>query len=251
MSTGASTFGSARTCALLILCFGVGCGDDSGSDSSGVGSGAAGSGAFAGAAAGAAGSGDMGASGRSGRFGSFFGRRGSAGATGAAGSMNRGRGSGVTAGRGAAGSTSATAGRGPVGSPATGAAGSPPATGAAGAPGAPAGGATFTQVYALFTRTCSGVTCHVGATNGGGGNLPMLDRASAHRNLVGANSAICRGERRVVAGNPQRSQLLHTLAHTTLGSCTATPRMPLAVPKLPQADIDLVSAWISAGAPNN
>ena len=123
-------------------------------------------------------------------------------------------------------------------------------TGTVAGTGSTASGATFTAVYAIFTNRCAGTTCHVGANGNGGDGLNMNDKATAYRNLVGVNAGSCRGEKRVVAGNPDKSELYHSIAHTKLGSCSP-PQMPLALPLLPQAEIDTVASWIRGGAPNN
>jgi hypothetical protein len=113
-----------------------------------------------------------------------------------------------------------------------------------------AGGATFTAVYKIFMTSCSGTGCHVSATGAGG--LAMPDKMTAYMNLVGVNSTSCTGEKRVVAGDAAKSELVHALDHTAIGSCGArTPQMPDRKPKLPQADIDTVSAWVAAGAMND
>lgn len=154
---------------------------------------------------------------------------GQAGATGVAGSA-------AAAGGGAAGVMGAAgmAGSGAV----------------AGSGGSAAASATFTEVYALFTASCAGATCHV-ASNFPAGMLSMSDKATAYMNLVGVNASACPGEKRVVPGEPDKSELLHALAHTQIGDCADTPRMPDDQPQLPQSDIDLVSSWIMAGALNN
>jgi len=164
---------------------------------------------------------------------------------------------GHTASAGRTGSAGTTAGRtGVAGTTAgrTGPAGVTAGRTAAGAPSAAGteavGSASFAEVYTIISARCAGSTCHVGIAGAGGGNLAMNDRASAYKNLVGVNAAICRGEKRVVAGNPAKSELVHTLARTKLGTCS-TPQMPEALPKLAQAEIDKVIAWVSAGAPNN
>jgi hypothetical protein len=112
------------------------------------------------------------------------------------------------------------------------------------------GGATFTQVYAMFKTNCATSTCHGSATNPGD-MLSMKDQATAYMDLVGVASVSCTGEKRVVAGDPAKSELVHTLDRTMIGSCRNTPKMPDNKPKLGQADIDLVTSWIMAGAQNN
>lgn len=120
----------------------------------------------------------------------------------------------------------------------------------AGSSGSGAASATFTQVYALFKTSCAGATCHIGARSVGD-MLSFDDQATAYKGLVDAASVSCTGEKRVVAGDPNKSELVHTLQRTTIGSCVRTPRMPDNQPKLPQADIDRVVAWVMAGAPDN
>ncbi|HKP62207.1 MAG TPA: hypothetical protein VJV78_35990, partial [Polyangiales bacterium] len=109
---------------------------------------------------------------------------------------------------------------------------------------------TFTQVYALFMTSCAGSTCHVNATRAGD-MLVMNDKATAYKNLVGVNAVSCQGEKRVVAGDPNKSELVHALAHTQVGSCARTPRMPDNKPMLSAADIDKVKSWVQAGALDN
>jgi hypothetical protein len=159
------------------------------------------------------------------------GRGGSAGVFGAA--------SGTSAGRSGATGVSGVAGRAAAGSGMV----------SAGV-GSSVSSATFAQVYTIISNRCAGVTCHVSATTSTGGGLSMSDRATAYRNLVGANAGSCRGEKRVVASNPDKSELMHSLTHTKLGSCSP-PQMPLALPVLPQTELDTVDAWIRGGAPNN
>jgi hypothetical protein len=98
---------------------------------------------------------------------------------------------------------------------------------------------------------CSGASCHINATRAAGG-LSMADKMTAYMSLVGVNSSVCSGEKRVVAGDAAKSELVHTLTRTQIGTCTRTPKMPGGnKPMLAQADIDTVTAWIAAGAPNN
>lgn len=109
-------------------------------------------------------------------------------------------------------------------------------------------GSTFTEVYALFGDKCAGATCHVGAARAAAG-LDMPDRATAYMNLVDADSTACAGEKRVVAGEPDSSELIHTLKHTSIGMCARTPQMPAGNnPMLSSMEIDMVVSWIAAGA---
>ena len=128
-----------------------------------------------------------------------------------------------------------------------GSAGSSGSMSAAGSGGSSAAAATFTQVYALINTGCSGVACHVGASVAGG-MLAMPDKATAYKNLVGVDAAECRGEKRVVAGDPAKSELVASLKHTQVGSCTRTPQMPENKAQWKDSDIALVESWIQAGA---
>jgi hypothetical protein len=97
---------------------------------------------------------------------------------------------------------------------------------------------------------CSGNGCHLGTTRYGD-MLSFADKTSAYTNLVGVASVSCQGEKRVVASDPDKSELVHALEQTRIGNCTNTPRMPERKPKLKQSDIDIVSSWVKAGALNN
>lgn len=135
-----------------------------------------------------------------------------------------------------------------AGAPAAGAAAHAGQGGAAGGGNAGAGGmmatgATFTQVYAVFTAGCS---CH----GSGAGGLTMSSLASAYANLVGKAASACSAEQRVVTGDPDKSVLFHALARTDLGSCKV-PKMPAGGAMLSAGDLELVRSWIAAGALNN
>jgi hypothetical protein len=116
-----------------------------------------------------------------------------------------------------------------------------------GSGGSSAAAASFTQVYTMFKANCSGATCHLGTTNFGD-MLSFADQATAYMGLVKAASVSCSGEMRVVPGDSSKSELVNTLQHTRIGSCTRTPRMPDNLPQLQKSDIDLVVAWVQAGA---
>lgn len=69
-------------------------------------------------------------------------------------------------------------------------------------------------------------------------------------NLIGVESTLCPGQKRVVAGDPATRVLVHSVQHTPFGSCIAPP-MPNGRPMLSQAKVDLIRAWIVQGATNN
>lgn len=75
-----------------------------------------------------------------------------------------------------------------------------------------------------------------------------LDASVAYAQLVNVPSSGKAGAVRVVPGNPDGSYLIQKLEGRT---DIAGSRMPLGGPFLPQADIDVIRAWIAQGAPNN
>jgi hypothetical protein len=105
---------------------------------------------------------------------------------------------------------------------------------------------TFSNVYATFTRGCG---CHVKADKGG---LDMTSQESAYTSLVGVPSVACPAFERVTASDPEHSLLLQSLSHSAMGDCTP-PAMPkgTTATMMSADDLQLVEAWIAAGAPNN
>ncbi len=98
-------------------------------------------------------------------------------------------------------------------------------------------GPNFSEIQAgLFTPSCSG--CHGGANPSGGLNLEAV---SSYANLVGIDSMAAPGTQRVNAGNPDMSYLIQRLEGTS-GALMPPSGM------IPQADIDMVREWITAGA---
>jgi hypothetical protein len=105
---------------------------------------------------------------------------------------------------------------------------------------------TFRQAYAILSANCS--PCH---TSENDGSLDMSSRVLAYGNLVeqDAEGTACRGggRVRVVPGDAQASLLVQKLEGTQ--DCGA--RMPRGRTPLPEASIDLIKAWIEAGAAND
>ncbi len=108
--------------------------------------------------------------------------------------------------------------------------GTGPMGGAVGTGGAGGGGATFTQVYQMvLSVSCKGSSCHSPGTQGG-------------LNFSSQSSAYTTASNKVAAGNPNAS---------TLFTEVNTGKMPRGMPKLPAPMINLINAWIKAGALNN
>jgi hypothetical protein len=110
--------------------------------------------------------------------------------------------------------------------------------------------ATFENVYAtvFMGGGCVIPGCHSGATPQANFNLDMM---VAFEEMVGPDmmgtDTTCMGAKMVVPGNPGQSYLLTKLGgETELTICGGI--MPPAG-KLPQATLDLLEAWIMAGAP--
>lgn len=108
-------------------------------------------------------------------------------------------------------------------------------------------GATFSEVWSkTLEGRCAVPYCHDSGGNGWSG----ANKAAAHRTLVGVDSKSCAGQKRVVAGSPEKSLLVSAIAHTSLEGCKV-PAMPAGKPMLAQTEIDQVVSWIRAGAQDN
>ncbi|MEW6273375.1 MAG: hypothetical protein AB1689_29195, partial [Thermodesulfobacteriota bacterium] len=111
------------------------------------------------------------------------------------------------------------------------------------------GGPTFADVQdRIFTqRGCTLSTCHGEFASGGLDLRP----GSSHLELVDVTpqnpAAAAAGKKRVAPGDLDESFLSQKL-HADLAPGEGLP-MPLIGPLLPQAEVDLVDAWILAGAP--
>jgi hypothetical protein len=105
---------------------------------------------------------------------------------------------------------------------------------------------TFTEVYSeVLAPSCAFSSCHGPAS---AGYLGWSDAATAHAALVDQASAAASERVLVVPGDPESSYLLDKL----LGAegISGDP-MPPPVGGLDAAKIELVRAWIAAGAAND
>ncbi len=101
----------------------------------------------------------------------------------------------------------------------------------------------FQQIQdTIFTPICT--TCHIGA---GAPQGLRLDAANSFAMLVNVSSSEVQSLLRVNPGNPNASYLVQKLE----GTAASGSRMPLGGPFLSQTQVDLVRAWIAAGAPMN
>ncbi len=200
---------------------------------------------------------------------------GAAGAGIGGGGASGGAGLIATAGQGGAGAgamAGANAGEGGAAGGGAGRAGSGGVAGMSGAGGLPAGAGsagsgpdgppTFTRVWreVLVAKGCSGEFCHGGAQGG----LSLDSQADAYANLVDKPAAgpACgtSGKARVKSGDPMQSLLLQKMAGPT---APCGELMPIGVKYEPncismdpsvcttQRELQLVRAWILAGAKND
>ena len=116
---------------------------------------------------------------------------------------------------------------------------------AAGDGGASTAGARLSVVQqTLFDRHCV-TDCHelVNAAAG-----LQLVRGKSHSNLVQQPSHQIASRVRVVPGDPDRSYLVQKIIG---GAGMVGDRMPRLAPPRPRAEVDLLKAWITRGAPND
>jgi hypothetical protein len=103
------------------------------------------------------------------------------------------------------------------------------------------------SIQPIFNDKC--VACHQGASSISPGGL-SLEPNVAYSNLVNVKSTES-ALMRVSPGAPDKSYLIDKLKGTQSQAGGSGAQMPFGASPLPQAQIDLISQWISAGAPNN
>ncbi len=126
---------------------------------------------------------------------------------------------------------------------------------------------TFTNVYTtIIGQRC--IDCHhPGGSGVAVGKLDMSTPAAAFANLVGVHAqgtgagtsgitcaSVTPALVRVVPGDANSSLVFHKVQGKlagTLAPCGSPMPLPAAAEALTQAEVDLISAWIDAGAPNN
>jgi hypothetical protein len=101
------------------------------------------------------------------------------------------------------------------------------------------------DVQPMFASSCLGNGCHDAASMAA--NLSLVGGV-AHAELVGVVADQCNGTLLVEAGAPQLSYLVHKL--TGLEICNGS-QMPKQAPPLSWAEVDAVSRWICADAPDD
>ncbi|MGE0621496.1 MAG: CHRD domain-containing protein [Pseudomonadales bacterium] len=102
---------------------------------------------------------------------------------------------------------------------------------------------TFGQVQAVFTASCALSGCHAGATPQEGMDLSA---GQAYAAIVNVPSNQMPALDRIEPNDPDNSYLVRKIEGTGL-----LQRMPAGGPALPDATIQLIRDWVSAGTPNN
>jgi hypothetical protein len=100
------------------------------------------------------------------------------------------------------------------------------------------------QIQPIFSLNCATAGCHTGTIPAAG--LKLSSSAISYANLVNVVSTGYSPAKRVVPGDTLASVLYHKVK----GTGVYGNQMPL-VGSLTPSEIELIIAWIAAGAPNN
>lgn len=110
------------------------------------------------------------------------------------------------------------------------------------------GAVTLEDVEPILTGNCAVSGCHTGANPAQGMNLGAGQTFS---NVVNVVSRELPSMNRVTPNQPDNSYLVHKIQGTHLDVGGSGVRMPLGRSPLSQGQIDLIRAWIEAGAQSN
>ncbi len=101
------------------------------------------------------------------------------------------------------------------------------------------------DVQTIFTSTCTFPGCHAGTNPQRGMNLSV---GQTFANVVNVPAMELSTMNRVTPGQPDDSYLVHKVQGTHLAVGGSGFQMPIGRSPLTQTEIDLIRAWISAGA---
>jgi Bacterial Ig-like domain (group 2) len=104
------------------------------------------------------------------------------------------------------------------------------------------------DVQPIFSASCALSGCHGGATPQLGQNLTT---GNAHGSIVNVASMEVPSLFRVTPFEPEQSYLVHKIRGTQASVGGSGGQMPLGGGALPDAEINIIRAWIQAGAANN
>jgi hypothetical protein len=119
----------------------------------------------------------------------------------------------------------------------------------AGADGVVVVSAAFsTDVQPIFSANCAFSGCHAGPTPQAGQNLTQ---GNAYTSIVNVPSTEVPSMDRIEPGDPSRSYLVHKIRGTFAEVGGTGDQMPLGLGELQANEIDIIRAWVQAGALNN
>lgn len=104
------------------------------------------------------------------------------------------------------------------------------------------------DVQPILSSNCVFSGCHVGTSPQEG---LTLSSGQTFENVVNVASRQLPTMNRVTPNQPDESYLVHKIQGTHLDEGGSGERMPEARAPLSQAEIDLIRAWIQAGAKSN
>ncbi len=107
---------------------------------------------------------------------------------------------------------------------------------------------TLSDVQPIFTGNCALPGCHIGSSPAEGMSLVA---GQAFISVVNVAAMELPTMNRVTPNQPNDSYLVHKVQGTHLAAGGSGSRMPLGRSPLSQSDIDLIRAWIQAGAQPN
>lgn len=104
------------------------------------------------------------------------------------------------------------------------------------------------DVQPIFSANCALTGCHAGPMPQAGQNLSV---GNAYAAIVDVPSMDVPSMDRIEPGDPARSYLVHKIRGTFANVGGTGVRMPAGRGELPQNEIDIIRAWVQAGALNN
>ncbi len=107
---------------------------------------------------------------------------------------------------------------------------------------------TLSDVQPIFTGNCALPGCHIGSSPAEG---MSLGAGQTFSNVVNVQARQLSTMNRVTPNQPDDSYLVHKVQDTHIAAGGSGSRMPEGRSPLSQSDIDLIRAWIQAGAQPN
>jgi mono/diheme cytochrome c family protein len=104
------------------------------------------------------------------------------------------------------------------------------------------------DIQPIFSANCALSGCHAGTSPQQGQNL---SEGLAYQSIVNVPANERAGMMRVRPSVPDSSYLVHKIQGTQASVGGSGGQMPLGGARLSQSQIDLIRAWIAAGARNN